>query len=65
VLFGVVACMLLLAIFPMEMLIGLTFVYLATIPFAMRRFNTYAAEDAARPAGAARTQPPPAAQERK
>jgi hypothetical protein len=31
----------------------------------MRRFNTYAAEEAARPAGAARTQPPPAVQERK
>ncbi|HEY8008328.1 MAG TPA: CDP-diacylglycerol--serine O-phosphatidyltransferase [Methylocella sp.] len=64
VLFGVVACMLLLAIFPMEMLIGLTFVYLATIPFAIHRFNAYAAEDAARPAGAPRTQPPPATQER-
>ena len=65
VLFGVVACMLLLAIFPMEMLIGLTFVYLATIPFAMRRFNVYATEDAARLAGANRTQPSAATQERK
>jgi CDP-diacylglycerol---serine O-phosphatidyltransferase len=64
VLFGVVACMLLLAIFPMEMLIGLTFVYLTTIPFAIRRFNAYAAEDAARPARAPRTPPPPATQER-
>ena len=56
VLFGVVACILLLAIFPMEMLIGLTFIYLATIPFAIRRFNAYAAEDAARQAGVAATQ---------
>lgn len=48
VLFGIVACILLLASFPMEMLIGVTFVYLATIPFAIRRFNAYAAQDAAR-----------------
>ncbi|MGH6843184.1 MAG: CDP-diacylglycerol--serine O-phosphatidyltransferase, partial [Methylocella sp.] len=53
VLFGIAACLLLLAIFTMEMLIGLTLVYLATIPFAIRRFNAYAAEDAARQATAA------------
>jgi len=32
VLFGFVTCILLLAIFPMEMLIALSFIYLATIP---------------------------------
>src|SRR5450631_1829188 len=62
VLFGVVACVLLLAIFPMEMLIALTFLYLATIPFAIRRFNAYAAQDAGRQAGAAPAQAPPASQ---
>jgi CDP-diacylglycerol---serine O-phosphatidyltransferase len=64
VLFGVVACVLLLAIFPMEMLICLTFLYLATIPFAIRRFNAYAAQDAGRQAGAAAPQAPPASQAR-
>ena len=65
VLFGVVACVLLLASFPMEMLIALTFLYLATIPFAIRRFNAYAAQDAARQASAAAVQAPPASQARK
>ncbi|MGA3341337.1 MAG: phosphatidylcholine/phosphatidylserine synthase [Methylocella sp.] len=64
VLFGFVTCILLLAIFPMEMLIALSFVYLATIPFAIRRFNAYAAEDAARQAGLATTQAPPISQAR-
>jgi CDP-diacylglycerol---serine O-phosphatidyltransferase len=64
VLFGIATCILLLAIFPMEMLIALTFLYLATIPFAIRRFNAYAAEDAARQAGMA-TQAPPMSQARK
>lgn len=53
VLFGIVACLLLLATFTMEMLIGLSIIYLATIPFAIRRFNACAAEDAARATGAA------------
>ena len=48
VLFGVAAVVLLLAIFPMEMLIGLSLVYLATIPFAAHSYNAYAAQDAAR-----------------
>ncbi|HUZ91393.1 MAG TPA: CDP-diacylglycerol--serine O-phosphatidyltransferase [Methylocella sp.] len=61
VLFGIAASVLLLAIFPMEMLIALTFLYLATIPFAIHRFNTYAAEDAARQAGMP-TQAPPISQ---
>ncbi|MGH6835382.1 MAG: CDP-diacylglycerol--serine O-phosphatidyltransferase [Methylocella sp.] len=65
VLFGIAACLLLLAIFTMEMLIGLTLVYLATIPFAIRRFNAYAAEDAARQANAAAAEAPPVAQARK
>jgi hypothetical protein len=49
----------------MEMLIGLTLVYLATIPFAIRRFNAYAAEDAARQANAATAAASPVAQARK
>lgn len=64
VLFGFVTCILLLAIFPMEMLIALSFIYLATIPFAIRRFNAYAAQDAARQAGVAATQAPPISQTR-
>jgi CDP-diacylglycerol--serine O-phosphatidyltransferase len=63
VLFGIAACLLLLATFTMEMLIGLTLVYLTTIPFAIRRFNAYAAADAARQAAAAGA--PPVAQARK
>jgi CDP-diacylglycerol--serine O-phosphatidyltransferase len=65
VLFGIAACILLLATFTMEMLIGLTVVYLATIPFAIRRFNAYAAADAARQANAAAPGAPPVAQVRK
>jgi CDP-diacylglycerol---serine O-phosphatidyltransferase len=65
VLFGIAACLLLLATFTMEMLIGLTFVYLATIPFAFRRFNAYATADAAHQANAAAAGAPPIAQARK
>ncbi|MGH6800972.1 MAG: CDP-alcohol phosphatidyltransferase family protein, partial [Methylocella sp.] len=65
VLFGIAACLLLLAIFTMEMLIGLTLIYLATIPVAVRRSNAYAAEDAARQANAAAAGAPPVAQARK
>jgi CDP-diacylglycerol--serine O-phosphatidyltransferase len=53
VLFGVVAGLLLLATFPMEMLIFFAAAYLATIPFAIRRFKAYEAADAERQA------PPP------
>lgn len=65
VLFGIAACLLLLATFTMEMLIGLTFVYLATIPFALRRFNAYATADAAQQANAAAAGAPPITQARK
>ncbi len=65
VLFGIAACLLLLATFTMEMLIGLTLVYLATIPLAIRRFNAYAAEDAARQASAAGPGASPIAVERR
>jgi CDP-diacylglycerol--serine O-phosphatidyltransferase len=51
VLFGIVACVLLLATFTMEMLIALSLVYLGTIPFAIRSYNAYAAQEAARRAG--------------
>jgi CDP-diacylglycerol---serine O-phosphatidyltransferase len=53
VLFGIAACLLLLATFTMEMLICLTLIYLATIPVAVRRFKAHVAADAARQAGAA------------
>ena len=65
VLFGIAASILLLATFTMEMLIGLTLVYLATIPVAIRRFNAYAAADAARQANAATARAPPVARARK
>jgi CDP-diacylglycerol--serine O-phosphatidyltransferase len=48
VLFGVVVGLLLLATFPMEMLIFFAAAYLATIPFAIRRFKAYEAADAER-----------------
>ncbi len=47
VLLGIVVCCLLLATFPMEMLVAGAFAYLASIPLAVRRFNDYAAADAA------------------
>ncbi|HYP58013.1 MAG TPA: phosphatidylcholine/phosphatidylserine synthase [Beijerinckia sp.] len=59
VLFGVAMIVLLLATFPMEMLVGLTLLYLATIPFAVRRFQDYEAADAMRnPAHAEKTGTP-------
>jgi CDP-diacylglycerol---serine O-phosphatidyltransferase len=64
VLFGIAACLLLLATFTMEMLIGLTVIYLATIPIAVRRFKAYAAADAAHQVGAA-PEPGPALKIRK
>lgn len=45
VLFGIVASLLLLATFPMEMLIFLSLVYLATIPLAIRRFRAFEVEE--------------------
>ncbi len=42
VLFGVAVIVLLLATFPMEMLACLSLAYLATIPFAMRRYKSFA-----------------------
>jgi CDP-diacylglycerol---serine O-phosphatidyltransferase len=47
VLFGIVVSLLLLATFPMEMLIFFSLLYLGTIPFAIRRFRAYEAADAA------------------
>jgi CDP-diacylglycerol--serine O-phosphatidyltransferase len=47
VLFGVAVVVLLLATFPMEMLVCLSFLYLATIPFAILRFRKYEAAEAA------------------
>ena len=48
VLFGVAVALLLLATFPMEMMIVLSLAYMATIPFAVRRFRAYERADAAR-----------------
>jgi CDP-diacylglycerol--serine O-phosphatidyltransferase len=50
VLFGVAVTILLLATFPMEMLVVLSLLYLATIPIAIRRFKALQARDAAREA---------------
>ena len=41
ILFAVAAILLLLATFPMEMMIGLSVAYLATTPFAIRRWRRY------------------------
>ncbi len=48
VLFGVAVTLLLLATFPMEMMIVLSLAYMATIPFAVRRFRRYERADAVR-----------------
>ncbi len=45
VLFGVAVVILLLATFPMEMLIVLTLAYLAQIPFSIRRFRWLQRQD--------------------
>lgn len=45
VLFGVVVLILLLATFPMEVLVALTIVYLGMIPFAYRRYQAYQRAD--------------------
>ena len=52
VLFGVAALILLLATFPMEVLVGLSLVYVGLIPMAYRRFQTYQRAD--EPRGGAR-----------
>ncbi len=48
VLFGVAATVLLLATFPMEMLVALSLLYLGTIPIAIRRFKALQAVDGLR-----------------
>ena len=47
VLFGLAAGVLLLANFPMEMLVALSLAYLASIPFSIRRFRQLRRADAA------------------
>jgi len=59
VLFAIVACILLLATFPMEMLVFLALLYLGTIPFAVRRYKAHEAADAGKRAGAALPPPSP------
>lgn len=53
ILFAVAAGLVLLATFPMEMMVAVSFAYLATIPFAVRRFRRYEREavPAVAPAG--------------
>jgi CDP-diacylglycerol--serine O-phosphatidyltransferase len=51
VLFAVAAILVLLASFPMEMLIFLSLAYLAMIPLSMRDFKRLTAEDAAKVVG--------------
>lgn len=48
VLFGIAAALLLLATFPMEMMIVLSLCYMSTIPFAVRRYQRYERADIAR-----------------
>ena len=57
VLFGVAVTLLLLATFPMEMMIVLSLAYVATIPFAVSRFRRYERADAARLNEASRVAP--------
>ena len=51
-LFGVAALLLLLATFPMEMMVVLSLCYLATIPSAIQRFRAYERADSRREAAA-------------
>lgn len=48
VLFGIAAILLLLATFPMEMMIVLSLCYMATIPLAIRQYRRFERADAAR-----------------
>ncbi len=48
VLFGFVAMILLVAIYPMQMLVGVSLAYLGLIPLAVRRFRACSAADRAR-----------------
>lgn len=59
VLFAIAACILLLATFPMEMLVFLTLVYFATIPIAIRKFKAYQAADAAQASASPQPLAPP------
>jgi CDP-diacylglycerol--serine O-phosphatidyltransferase len=56
VLFAVAAILILLASFPLQMLIGVSLLYLAMIPFSIRAFRSLSEQDAAQNAG---TSPPP------
>ncbi|MCX8256264.1 MAG: phosphatidylcholine/phosphatidylserine synthase [Beijerinckiaceae bacterium] len=53
VLFGIAAALLLLATYPMEVMILLSIAYIATIPLAIRRYRRYERADAARAAAVA------------
>jgi CDP-diacylglycerol---serine O-phosphatidyltransferase len=52
VLFGVAAALLLIATFPMEMLVGLAVLYLGLIPLSIRRYRLYVDADQKAAAGA-------------
>lgn len=59
ILFGVAAALMLLAIFPMEMMVALSLCYLATVPFAVRRYRRFERTDAAGRAKLVGPQPVP------
>jgi CDP-diacylglycerol--serine O-phosphatidyltransferase len=46
IVFGVATVLLLLASFPMEMMIAVSLLYMATVPFAIRRYRRYERSDA-------------------
>ena len=57
VLFGIVALILLIAIYPMQMLVGVSVAYLGLIPLAIRRYQAYVAVDKARAEAAQAAEP--------
>ena len=59
VLFGVVALILLIATYPMQMLVAVSIAYLALIPLAIRRYRAYVADDRARVKAAENAEPGP------
>jgi CDP-diacylglycerol--serine O-phosphatidyltransferase len=60
VLFAVAALLLLIATFPLEVMVALSLFYLATVPWAIRRFRFYEqADDRRALAAEAQNAPPP------
>lgn len=59
ILFGVAAALVLLATFPMEMMVALSLSYLASVPFAVRKYRRFERTDAASRAKLVGPQPVP------